>query len=234
MTNKDLQELFVAFYFNDIDRILEIKNQKPDVFDKKSFFPINECTHFDLMNLTVFNKIIWFDNDWSAETIPLVLKQRDKTTQVLDFWKQELKQDNICKNIEYNHYFEYFYCEDPEDNTPSIAEDILDSQREKFREIDIQLYDKVIRFDFRKVEVLLNLGANSGVDFDNGGNDTAFLRIYSGVSFLATSQVIPEFKHFEKHGYLQCFNTVEMFRYIIGLAAHQEMLNLLLKYDNKQ
>ena len=33
--NKELEELFLAVYFNDLEKVIELKNQFPELFSKK-------------------------------------------------------------------------------------------------------------------------------------------------------------------------------------------------------
>lgn len=231
--NKELEELFLAVYFNDLEKVIELKNQFPELFSKKDKFQIDENTSFDLINLTLFNQAIWFDVDWRKEIMPLVEKHRQRTEKMLDFWRAELGQQEIKRQVEHNHYHENFYCDDPNDFDEIILEPISTYLGKGFREIDLRLYNRVQCFDFSEVTKLLEQGAKSNIHFENDGDSSAFSRISSERSYLATCQVIPKFEAFETSGYNKGFDILEMFGDILGLAAHEEMYHLLEKYDDE-
>ncbi len=232
--NKKLEELFLAVYFNDLEKVIEFKSQFPKLYAKKDKFPIDENTTFDLTNLTFFNQVIWFDVDWREEIMPLVEKHIQRTKKMLDFWCAELGQQEIHRQIEYNHYHEYFYCDDPNDFDEIILEPISTYLEQGFREIDLRLYNRTQCFDFAEVKKLLEQGAKSDIHFENDGDSSAFSRISTECSYLATCNVIPEFKVFDEKGYNQSFDTTRMFGDILGLAAHEEMYHLLDEYDEDE
>ena len=229
--NKKLEELFLAVYFNDLEKVIEFKNQFSELYTKKDKFQIDENTTFDLINLTFFNQVIWFDVSWRQEIMPLVEKHRQQTKKMLDFWCAELEQKEINRQIEFNHYHKNFYCDDPNDFDEIILKPISTYVEHGFREIDLKLYNRAQCFDFAKVKELLEQGAKSNIHFENDGDSSAFSRISGQCSYLATCHVIPEFELFEKYGYNQNFDTNRMFGDILGLAAHQEMYHLLDEYD---
>lgn len=232
--NKKLEELFLAVYFNDLEKVIEFKNQFPKLYVKKDKFPIDENTTFDLINLTFFNQTIWFDGDWIDDIKSLVEKHRHRTKRMLDFWRAELGQKEIHRQIEYNHYHENFYCDDPDDFDEIILEPISTYLEQGFREIDLRLYNRAQCFDFDEVKNLLEQGAKSDIHFENDGDSSAFSRISAECSYLATCHVIPKFEVFETKGYNQSFDTTEMFRNILGLAAHEEMYHLLDEYNENE
>ena len=229
--NKKLDELFLAIYFNDLEKVIEFKKQFPELYVKKDKFLIDGHTTFDLTNLTFFNQTIWFDGDWIDDIKPLVEKYKQRTTQMLDFWRAELGRQEIQRQIEYNHYCDYFYCGDPSDFEEIIMEPISTYLKNGFREIDLRLYNRAQCFDFVEVKKLLEQGAKSDIHFENDGDSSAFSRISAECSYLATCHVIPEFEVFETKGYNQSFDTTRMFGDILGLAAHEEMYHLLDEYD---
>lgn len=61
--NKKLKELFLAVYFNDLEKVIDIKNHYPKIYNKKNNFPIDNWRTIDLRNLTHFNQTIWLDKD---------------------------------------------------------------------------------------------------------------------------------------------------------------------------
>ncbi|MFZ4545485.1 MAG: hypothetical protein ACOYOA_15635 [Saprospiraceae bacterium] len=232
--NKTLEELFLAIYFNDLEKVIEFKNQYPGIYAKKDKFIIDENLTFDLTRLTDFNRIIWFDMVWIEDIKTFVEKNKQRTAEMLDFWRSELGPQDIQRNFEYNHYFEYFCCEDPNDyeNKQSVILDPISFFLDKgFREIDLQLYNNIECFEFAEVKKLLEQDAKVNICFYESESDSsAISRIWGEISFLVTCQVIPQFEVFEIKGYNQSFNITRMFGDILGLAAHIEMHNLLDKY----
>lgn len=232
--SKKLEELFLAVYFNDLEKVIEFKNQFPKLYATKDKFPIDGNITFDLTNLTFFNQVIWFDGDWIDSIKPLVEKHRQRTEKMLDFWRAEFEQREILRQIEYNHYCDFFYCDDPndpDDNEEIIIDPISYFLEKGFREIDVRLYNRIECFDFVEAKKLLEQGAKINIHFYDDEDSSTIGRISGEVSFLATCEVIPEFETFEKNGYNQNFNIKRMFGNILGLAAHQEMYHLLNEYD---
>lgn len=235
--NKKETELFLAIYFNDLEKVLEFKNQYPELYSKKGKFQIDENTIFDLTNLTLFNQTIWSDENWIDDKKPFVEKNRQQTEKMIDFWCSEFGSLKISRQIEYYHYCDFFYCghqNDPLENEEIILDPIVNFIEKGFREVDLRLYKRVECFDFIEVENLLKQGAKTNIHFYDDESSSAFSRISEEVSFLATCQVIPEFELFETNGYNQNFDIVKMFGYLLGLAAHQEMYNLLNQYDEDE
>lgn len=231
--SKKLEDLFLAVYFNDIEKVIEFKKQNPELYAKKDKFPIDGKITFNLTELTFFNQTIWFDGDWIDSIKPLVDGQRQRTEKMLDFWRDELEQQEIHRQIEYNHFHEYFYCDDPSDFDEIILEPISTYLEKGFKEIDLRLYNRVQCFDFPEVIKLLGQEAKANIHFENDGDSSAYRRISDEVSYLATCHVIPEFEVFEEKGYNQNFDIMKMFGDLLGLAAHIEMRELLDKYDTE-
>ena len=232
--NKKLEELLLAIYFNDLEKVIEFKNQFPELFSKKDKFLIDINTTFNLINLTFFNQVIWFDSDWIEEMKPLVEKQKKQTEKMLDFWRAELGKQEIYREIEYNHYHEKFYCNNPIEFEEIMLDPISTYLEKGFREIDLRLYNRVQCLDFAEAKKLLQQGAKSDVHFENDGCSSAYSRISDEVSFLASCEVIHEFEVFETKIYNQSFDTTRMFSDLLGLAAHIEMRNLLDEYDKEE
>ena len=81
LENKILDELFIAIYFNNLEKVIEIKRKYPEIYSKKENYKINKDNYiiagkkiFDLKNLTFFNQIIWNDR-WRDEIMPYVKKE---------------------------------------------------------------------------------------------------------------------------------------------------------------
>lgn len=83
------------------------------------------------------------------------------------------------------------------------------------------------------VQQYLEEGARPDVSFysDEEGNN-AISRIANECSFLTTCEVVPLFDFFEKHHYEKPFDIETMFGDLLGLIAHEEMYELLIKYEN--
>ncbi|MBX2931974.1 MAG: hypothetical protein KF781_08525 [Chitinophagaceae bacterium] len=232
--NKKLEELFLAIYFNDLEKVIDFKKQFPELYAKKEKFQIDENTTFNLINLTFFNQTIWFDGDWIDDIKPLVEKHRQRTKQMLDFWRAELGQQEIHRQIEYNQYHEHFFCDDPNDFEEILSDPISIYLEKGFREIDLKLYNRAQCFDFAEAKKLLEQGAKLDIHFENDGDSSTIRRISDEVSFLATCEVIPKYEVFETKGYNRNFDISRMFGDILGLAAHEEMYHLLKKYDKEE
>jgi len=186
--SKMLEKLFFAIYFNDLEKVIEFKTQYPAAYAKKGYFLIENQTSFDLTNLTLFHYKIWFDDDWSEEIMPLIYNIRQRTNQMGDFWRTEGIERDLDSTFTYNRYWDYFYCDDPEDYEEIILEPITTYLAEGFREIDLKLYNRVQCFDFAEVEVLLRQGAKADVHFENDGDSSAFSSVIGAVSFFSVLQ----------------------------------------------
>ncbi len=229
---KKLEQLFLAIYFNDIDKVRAFKSQFPDIYTKKNRFQIDDTTVFDLTKLTLFNQIIWFDPDWKDEIFPLVERNRHNTDRMLNFWQSELISIGSGDHFPYHQFKDYFLCEDIEDTETVILDPMSYFIERGFREIDLKLYNRIDCFDFAAVRELLEQGANPNIHFYDDGDSSAISRILDEGSFLTSCRIIPEFEIFEVKGYDQDFNIKEMFGDLLGLAAHDKMYDLLKKYDH--
>jgi hypothetical protein len=168
--------------------------------------------------------------------MPLVRKNRQRTEKMLDFWSAESGCKNMKREIEYNQYCEYFYCADPNDpeaNEEVILDPISDFLKKGFREIDLRLYNRISCFEFVETKRLLEQGAKLDVHFYEDDCSSALSLVGDECSYLASCEVIPSFKRFEVKGYNQCFSITQMFRDLIGLAAFEDMYDLLEKYIEK-
>ena len=228
--NNKLKDLFLAIYFNDVDKVVQFKKEHPVLFYKRTHFVIEDDITFSLMNLTLYNQIIWFTDDWIKEIQPFIDNNRKRTEAMLAFWKTELGQQNLKQETAYNHYYDYFYCDNPNDQDEIFYEPISNYVDKGFREIDLKLYSRAERFDFKAVESLLSQGAKPDIHVENDDDSSTMSRISGECSYIATCQVIPEFKKFNSKGYNQDFDIIELFSDLLGLAAHEEMYQLLNMY----
>ena len=248
--NTKLYELFLAIYFNDVEKVIDFKNRYPQLYAMKNSFLIDgqkESHSFDLMNLTFFNQAIWSVDSWINEIRPFIEKIRQQTTQMLDYWRSELGRHDIMRTIEYNHYWDCFYCEDPAvTNEIGLSESIQDYVKNGYREIDLMLYNRAECFDFIETKRLLELEANPDITFYENKEDemryngyNILDRIGDECSFLGSCEVLPYFKKYDFYVYYSNISKKiinNLFGDLLGLAAHEEMYKLLTSclYDKKQ
>ncbi|MCL2074411.1 MAG: hypothetical protein FWH18_10840 [Marinilabiliaceae bacterium] len=238
--NKKMEELFLAIYFNDVKKVIDFKNQYPEIYAKKNNFQIDKNTSFNLINLTFFNQTVWADHTWNEEIMPLVKKNRQRIEQMLDFWSLEFGCKKLTREIEYFQYCDFFYCEFPAGHKEWLSyEEWLSVERsggnitKEFREIDLMLMYQAEHFNFAETKKLLEQGAKSDIDFYDDEDSSLNSRIADESAFLATTFVVPEFEIFEQKGYNQKFDIVDMFGRLLGFAAHEEMYHLLAEYEDK-
>lgn len=221
---KALEQLFLAIYFNDVEKVTTFKSHFSEIYANKYRFQIDDTRVFDLTKLTLLNWIIWFDPDWKEEIMPFVERNRHRTDQMRKFWESESIQIGSDTQFGYHQYKDHFLCEDFEDTQIVILDPIPYYTDKGFRELDLELYNRVDCFDFDAVRELLRQGAKPNIHFYDDGDGSAIARIALESSFLANCRVIPEFKLFEQKGYDQDFNIIEMFDDLLGLAAHERCI----------
>lgn len=227
---KGLEQLFLAIYFNDIDKVKAFKSQFPEIYANKHRFPLDDNTVFDLTKLTLFNRIIWFSPDWKDEIIQWLERNRYRTEQMLQFWESELISIGSGDHFPYHQFNDYFLCEDMEDFQTVILDPMSYFTERGFREIDLKLYNRIDCFDFVAVRELLEQGANPDIHFYDDGDSSAISRIDEECSFLINCRIIPEFEVFEMKGYDQDFDIKGMFGDLLGSAAHELMYDLIKKH----
>lgn len=222
----EMEELFLAVYFNDLKKVIAIKEQYPETYARRNAMQLDYNRAIDLVNLTFFNQVIWKEEDWNAEGMKSFVKRnRLRTEAMLDFWRTESGNPNLQRTIAYNQYWFYFFCDDPEN--PSS-----DYLNKGLNEADAMLYHRVECFDFDGVKEWLDKGANPEALMEEGD-------IYSNVGYrlghecshLCTSRVLPMFNAFERRTYHQKFVITEMFGELLGWAAHEEMYNFIFQYQ---
>jgi hypothetical protein len=99
LENEILDELFIAIYFNNLEKVIEIKSKYPEIYSKKENYKIDGKKSFDLKNLTFFNQTIWKEDGWRDEIKPFVKKNMKKTEKMLEYWKTETGNKNIQREI---------------------------------------------------------------------------------------------------------------------------------------
>ena len=232
--NEHTFALLKAVASNDVEqtRALITKDECKSIIDDTALF----LRPFPLHYVTLCYEAIWRDADERKDK-EWALAVQNSTNAMIEFWKEYYGVDGFPR-IEYHIYNEDFYCA-WDDETD---EDILFKPKSEFiafgkREIDLDLYCAVERFQFDKVEELLKQGANPLAEIYDGLNDndvnfdfwSAIERIVQEVGFLRCE--VTGFMHqlFSKQAYWILGE--ELFRNILGLAAHLEMFALLKKYE---
>lgn len=234
------KELFLAIFFNDTEKLIRIKNDYPEIYARKNAFEISAFgfarTVLDLKYLTLFNKIIWFDDDWRTGLLPFVNLNRQRILRIIDFWKSEAEAGFLTRDFPFNKYHEFFLCDDP--NDARLKEEILyepmaDYLKKGFREIDLRLYQRVECFDFEQVEKLLKQGANPLIPIEDDPYSDIFSEVELEESFLATIEIVPVFQIFEQKRYRHDYDIGHLFANLLGLAAYTRMRRLLDQYVKK-
>jgi len=201
--NTKLYELFIAIYFNDIEKVIDFKNRYPELYAMKNNFQINLFSRqgedevknqsFDLINLTFFNQVIWREDRWKDSVSELIKTFRTKTEQMLDFWRTELGKQDIKRMIEYNQFWSCFWCTDPVETYEEWLDVWEEDMSKGLKEIDLMLMYQSERFDFSETKKLLELGANPNVPFFEDEDDsTAISRIGGECSYLGSCEVLPD------------------------------------------
>lgn len=227
---KKWEELFLAIYFNDLDRVQDFKIQNPDLYSKKSEFKLESGKVLDLVQLTLLNQIIWFQYRWRDE-LDFLERLRKNTERMKQFWYEEGETVSLSKAIQFNEYQEHFYCFDPLNPT------IIDNKSHEAwariftRKVDFDLYNRILCFDFESVESLLKLGARFDIHRYKDGYSSAYDEI-DQEHLILSLDVFGDFRWFEEEGYLGDFDPSEMFGNLVGLAAYSRMLNLLNRYKD--
>lgn len=196
---------------------------------------------FPLYYITMcYKRTMW--DDFIEETMPFVEKQRIDIDKLLHLWKERFGA-NVDEVINYKKYEAYFYCLSDDETD----RDVLLNPRSKYtengcREIDIDLFIAVDKFQFSKVKELLEMGANPDAnlisidDKDKEFQDplNCLDRIGRECSYLCTCQI---FSHIKKpHGawYINYALTEREIGDLIGWAAHEDMYHLLEQYDKTE
>lgn len=166
-------------------------------------------------------------NEWKEEYRDIVYKRKCQNDKIKNFFINQYGLD--MSDIPFSNYCDYFFSQ-PEDAT---VEDCLGETKDNlisqgFKEIDIDLYCSVVKFDYEQVEHLLQCGANPRIWIPCEGEDQCMDRIGTECSFLDI-----ELDHIVMGRSYDTDLYVDM-QYLIGLAAHEKMYDLLLKYDKKQ
>lgn len=230
------EQLILAAYVCDVEKIKQLIDQPEfdeSLIDDISYFE----TPFPLYYFTKMAKHVFAD-EYIDEVMPLVLQLRQSCEQLTSFWKKQFDIDIDAVHIDYRQFSEHFFCEQEGEQN---LEDFDEYSHISARQIDYDLYEAAVHFDFEKTKGLLQQGANPEFEFytpsdiiDKGTEDewidkTSILdRIGSERSFLCTCQVFPIFRgYYNKNHIFHTVPSVPDVGDFIGWAAHEEMYDLL-------
>lgn len=223
-----LNPLFLAVFFNDLVGIQRFKAKNPNIFAQCNRFPLENEDTFDLYYLTELNAIIWNSKDWKEDILPFVKARRKETQEVLDFWQGENGFYRGNTQLKFSDYWEYLYCEDPAIRDYTNWEENSYFLDKGIKELDLMLYNRASCFDFKATRYLLKMGANPNIDLyeEEEQQDSIINHIAMEAANLSL-QIIPLFESFEKNKYQENFHIINMFRDLLGYAAHEEMYKTL-------
>lgn len=129
--------------------------------------------------------------------------------------------------VDFQQYHDYFFSEDPDDSDEDIIMEDNWAEIYKYgtRDIDIQLFCAVERFDFPEVKELLEKGADPNAPAYSDASGSAFSRIGDECSFLCTCELS------------WAWNTTKHYQVdwrligdLVGWAAHETMYRWIEKY----
>lgn len=173
--------------------------------------------------------------EFRADTMPFVKKQRIRIDKLLQLWRERIGVDVDAK-IDYKKYEKYFHCYSDDESD----EYVLMDPREKYtengcREIDIDLFIAVVKFQFSKVKELLEIGANPNARLFTIDDKELFYedylncldRIEEECAYICVDKTFLILK--ETHGtwYINWPISDEDIGHLIGWAAHKDMYKLL-------
>ncbi len=174
--------------------------------------------------------ILAHPKEWNEEFQGKVIQRQKRNLEIKRIFEDKLQAKFIPVDFQKSP-FHFFRSEEDES-----VEDILDKSREElndmgFRDLDIDLYCAVDKFDFGETERLLREGANPNVLVDDVFDDEVDMnclnRVGMELGFLEVTQLQNLILGDE-------YVTSDYYRYLtdlVGLAAHKKMYSLLLEYD---
>ena len=238
--NSNKHALLCAVVLNDVE---ETRTLLSKIEDRSLLNDIGLLSKpFPLHYISICNEVIWQEIDEWKDKVEAE-RNRDRSRAMVKFW-QEYYGVSEFEKIDYRVYYEDFYCTDPDDSD----EDILWAPKSKYveagsREIDVDLYCAVCKFDFKRTQQLLKLGANPDVDlYETPASDIEERGKGDGWHALDHIATEESFLIHETLGLLSQAETDMAKRSwidegtisnILGIAAHSDMYRLLDKYVKK-
>ena len=129
--------------------------------------------------------------------------------------------------IDFAQYSTHFYAAEPDETDDDILmeDNLANVYKYGTRDIDLQLYCAVCRFDFPKVKELLEKGADPYAPAYSDASANSFTRIGDECSFLCTCELSWAWKP-ERHYAVDGRNIGDL----IGWAAHETMYRWIEQY----
>lgn len=161
LTSKQ-RELVRAVFLNDVERTTRLISELDGEDRLMSDIGVLSVP-FPLYYITLCNYKIWHDIDeWKDKA--WAQSNKTKTLAMLRFW-QGYSISPESEKINYSDYHYHILCDDPNRSDDDILSDPKIGYMEAgCREIDVDLFCAVMRFDFDKVKALLLDGANPNQD----------------------------------------------------------------------
>lgn len=164
--------------------------------------------------------------DWNENHRGIIAENKKRNLEIKQIFTDMYNVD--FKPIDfYNTNFWFF--RDERDATCEevfFGEDRNELMAKGYRDIDIDLYIAVNKFDFAEVEKLLKIGARPDCEFPD--DDNCMDRIGTECSYLETE--LQDIIIYNKHRNA-IYDGAQPLIDLIGLAAHESMYSLLSKYD---
>lgn len=162
--------------------------------------------------------------EWTEDARENVKQKKEANQKIKEIFRERFNVEFLP--IDFHNLDEeaipFFRADKADSDDDVLWEDKNELKRQGFREIDLDLYCAVCRFDYGKVEKLLKTGANpclSGTEYD------CIDRITTESSYISIDQYgyIDNTRKLHRLSRYQWKDTVDL----IGWAAHETMYSLL-------
>lgn len=223
-----INQKFINAVFNlDIETFKTLLNTEP--FDESLLKDINfsEDILCPIYWMTQCWEIIFeHPDEWSEQKRLIIEENKRRNLEIRRLFEEKFNIDFRPIDF-YNSNFQFFrnYRDDNFD-------DVFDNKKEYmiangYREIDLDLYVAVNKFDFEEAERLLKLGADPDCEFIEEDESSCLSRIGAERSFLSTQ--LEDIYIERKQRFLNADYEMDLVD-LVGWAAHESMYSLLSKY----